>query len=105
MCTNEVKKLQPGTGCEAFLTTVQGKTLAHGFIFVGADTLVFDTVSGEGENILKHLDKYLVSEQVTLVDRTGEWAELLLAGPSAEDTLVSLTDAPVPEGRLSTRHG
>ena len=26
-CTNNVKQLQPGSGCEAFLTNLQGKTL------------------------------------------------------------------------------
>lgn len=28
-CTNDIKKLQVGEGCEAFITSPQGKTLGH----------------------------------------------------------------------------
>src|SRR3954464_3366085 len=28
-CTNEVRSLTPGQGCEAFITTIQGKVLGH----------------------------------------------------------------------------
>ena len=101
LCTNEVKKLPTGAGCEAFLTSVQGKTLGHGFIIVGPDSLVLDTVAGQSEILLKHLDKYLVSEQVTLADRTGQWAELLLAGPTSEAVLTSLANTPLPHDRLA----
>ncbi|HSG73036.1 MAG TPA: hypothetical protein VLA12_21665, partial [Planctomycetaceae bacterium] len=28
-CTNEIKKLEPGEGCEAFFCNVKGRILAH----------------------------------------------------------------------------
>lgn len=101
LCTNEIRKLMPGAGCEAFLTSVQGKTLAHAFIFATDDSLLLDTVPGEVEKILKHLDHYLVCEQVALTDRSGEWSELLVAGAESERLLSELTGERLPEVRLA----
>lgn len=101
LCTADVKRLPPGAGREAFLTTVQGKTLGHGFLFAGPATLVIDTVAGQAETILKHLDHYLITEQVTLTDRSQEWSEFLLAGPQAESLLAECLGVQVAEPRLS----
>jgi folate-binding Fe-S cluster repair protein YgfZ len=72
LSTNEIKKLAAGAGCEAFITSVHGKTLGHGFIFAEPEALVLDTVAGQSETLLKHLDHYLVCEQVVLADRSHE---------------------------------
>ena len=101
LCTQEIRKLPAGAGCEAFLTTVQGKTLAHVFVFAGPESLVLETVAGEAEKILKHLDHYLVSEQVTLTDRSDQWSELYLAGAQSERVLGDLTDTRLGEARLA----
>ncbi len=74
LTTNEVRKLQPGGGCETFLTEVHGKTVAHVFLFSGIETIILDAVGGQAETILKHLDHYLISERVTLEDRSAAWA-------------------------------
>ncbi len=84
LCTNEVRRLAPGTGREAFFTTVQGKTLGHGLIYVGDESLVLDTVEEQNERLLKHLDHYLVCEQVELHDRSARWGELLVSGAAIE---------------------
>ena len=101
LCTNNVRQLEVGAGCEAFLTTVQGKTLAHVFIFACPKSLVIDAVGGQGETILTHLDHYLISEKVTLDDRSREWTELLLAGPGSEPLLAKLGDVRIPPALLS----
>ncbi len=66
LCTGEIRKLAPGAGCEALLTNVQGKILAHVLIFSGPDSLVLETVPGQAEKILAHLDRYLIREKVEL---------------------------------------
>ncbi len=84
------------------MTSVQGKTLAHVFVFATEDSLVIDTVPGEAEKILKHLDHYLVCEQVTLIDRSSEWSSaLLVAGAESERLLSELTGDRVPDARLA----
>src|SRR5439155_9007426 len=77
-CTNDIRGLKPGGGCEAFITSVQGRILGHVLVFCGAETLVLETVPGQSDRLLTHLDRYLIREDVTLADRTGEWGELLL---------------------------
>ncbi len=101
LSTNEIKKLAEGAGCEAFITSVQGKTLGHGFIFAEPEVLVLDTVGGQSGPLLKHLDHYLVCEQVVLADRSQEWFELLLAGPDAEPLIERLWNVALPATRLS----
>ncbi len=101
LCTNEIKKLAPGRGCEAFFTTVQGKTLGHGFIFAEADVLVLDSVAGQGDTLLKHLDRYLVCEQVTLTDCSGDGFEVVLAGPKSAAIVAEVFGTAVPTERLA----
>lgn len=101
LCTNEVRKLAAGTGCEAFLTSVQGKTLGHALIYVGPEAIILDTVPGESEKLYKHLDRYLVCEQVTLTDRSQQGSNLLLAGATSPALLESLTGVRLGEHRLA----
>ncbi len=83
LCTNDIQRLQSGQGCEAFVTSVQGKCLGHILVFAGDDSLVLETSPGQAEKLLSHFDRYLITEDVQLVDRSQDWAELLLGGPEA----------------------
>jgi folate-binding protein YgfZ len=86
-CTNDVRSLTPGTGCEAFLTTVQGKVLAHVLVFCGEDSLWLDTTAGTEERIAQHLNKYIITEDVEVHVRTPEFGELYVAGAKAPQLL------------------
>ncbi|QDT55547.1 glycine cleavage system aminomethyltransferase T [Caulifigura coniformis] len=89
-CTNDIKKLQPGQGCEAFLTSIKGRILGHIFVFAGSDDLVIDTVPGEDVKIRDHLDRFLITEDVqieVITERSRcvylfgrDWPALLQAG-------------------------
>lgn len=79
-CTNDLLPLQPGQGCEAFLTSLQGKVLAHLFVFVGDDHLAIESAAGSEDAIAAHLDKYLITEDVEIHRRTADWGEFLLIG-------------------------
>ncbi|MBI2825014.1 MAG: aminomethyl transferase family protein [Planctomycetia bacterium] len=81
LCTNEIRRLPAGAGCEAFLTDAHGHVLAFVYVFCTADSLVLETVAGEEQRLLAHLDRYLIREKVELCPRSADWAELLVAGP------------------------
>ncbi len=100
MCSNEIRKLPEGSGCEALLLDAHGKVLAHVFVFCRADSLVLETVGGQAERILKHLDRYLIREKVELHDRTTDWAELLVAGEDSARLLSQVMSRPAPEALL-----
>lgn len=86
-CTNEVKGLAIGSGCEAFVTNVQGKLLAHLFVYAGESALHLVGAPGIAERVIKHLSRYQINEDVTFRDASGEHRLLLVAGPAAGMTL------------------
>lgn len=79
-CTNEVKGLEPGEHCEAFLTSVKGKILAHVLVHARGDELVLITMPGQAEKIAAHLDRYVIREDIQLRDTTAERAYVLISG-------------------------
>jgi folate-binding protein YgfZ len=101
LCTNDVKNLPVGAGCEAFLTSAKARVLAH--VLVGhyaqddGAVLWLDTIAGPAEALLAHLNRYLISEQVELADRTSELALFRLCGPAAVSTLQSLLEQSVAD--------
>ncbi len=101
LTTNEIRKLPDGSGCETFFTTVQGKTLAHAFVFATPDSHVIDTVPGQAEILLAHLDHYLVSERVAFADLSRQRCEFWLAGADSEALWQRLTGAAPPQARLA----
>jgi tRNA-modifying protein YgfZ len=104
LCTNAVRELPPGKGCETFLLNVKGHIVGHVFLFVGKQSLVLETVPGQSGPLMAHLDRYLIREDVQLYDRSAEWAELLLAGVQAE-TLLTEHGLTVPQQRLEHTAG
>lgn len=90
-CTNDVKRLAPGTSCEAFFTNVKGKIIGHGLIACRDNELVIIGVPGQNEAIVQHLDRYVIREDVQLRDLTGERCYFLVTGErptGAESKLV-----------------
>jgi tRNA-modifying protein YgfZ len=85
-CTNDIKKLQPEEGCEAFVTNVKGRILGH--------VLVFATVSQDGPlwihsdpgtapALLEHFNRYVITEDVQFIDRTAEYEKVFACGKDA----------------------
>lgn len=103
LSTAHVKKLQPGEGAEAFITNVQGKTIGFGWIFCTPQSLILETVPGQAAVLMPHLDRYHITEDVTLTDRSEDWAELLVAGPKAAEHLQACLQTPLPESYLAHR--
>jgi folate-binding protein YgfZ len=82
-CTNDVKRLSTGQACEAFVTNVKGRILGHVWIEAGSSSLRLDLGPVPTERLLAHLERYIINEEVAITDRTQEWGELLVMGPSA----------------------
>jgi tRNA-modifying protein YgfZ len=102
LCTNDIQKLAPGTGCEAFLLTAKARVVAPVLVFAsklpdGREVLWLDTGPGLGDKVLKHLDRYLISEQVELADRTQEFAQFHPAGPEARAVLQRALHTDMPD--------
>jgi folate-binding protein YgfZ len=77
--TNDVKRLAPGESCEAFFTNVKGKIVGHGLINCWDDELVIFGPPGQSPQLIAHLDRYIIREDVQLTDRTTDRRYLLVA--------------------------
>ena len=95
-CTNDIKGLGLNRGCEAFITTIQGKLLAQVTAWNGPEELVLLGPAGQGPRLLKHLMKYHMNEELELSDVTARRASLLLTGPGAERGCGELGLAALP---------
>ena len=87
-CTNDIKALQPGQGCEALLTNIKGRVLGHLYVFATPSSLWLDTFPGHEATIITHLDRYVIREDVNLIGKTSERGELLVTGPHAAQLLM-----------------
>lgn len=98
-CTADVKGLAVGSGVESFLTSVQGKTLSHGFIWSDDGELEWESEPGQAERLLAHLDRYLLRDEVRLADLGPARWQLWLLGPRAAEAMGRIGLA-VPAERL-----
>lgn len=85
LVTNAVKNLQPGEGNYAFAANVKGRILFDGNIIVLADRIWFDIDRRYSPKAMAHFDRYIISEDVRLTDRSDEFCRLALLGPMAPD--------------------
>jgi folate-binding protein YgfZ len=94
--TNDIKLLTPGRGCEAFVTSTQGKTLGHVLILSEAEKYLLDTTPGQAAALISHFERYVITEDVQFTDRTAQLCDILIAGPNATALLDTVTGANPP---------
>lgn len=93
-CTNDIRRLKPGEGCEAFLTNIKGRIIGHVLVFAGDESLWLMSPPDGAEGALRHLSKYLLTDEVQLHLRTGAWGVLAVIGPHAPIWLEERMHAP-----------
>jgi aminomethyltransferase len=96
MTTNHVQQLQPGQGCYAYLLSAQGHIQADLNLLCLKDRFLLDTEPETRERVFRHLDKYIIADDVRLEDVTEPLACLVVEGPHAAAVLAA-TGAPAPE--------
>ncbi len=82
--TNNVKDLRAGQGCYAALVTAKGKLESDLNIFCLPDELLLDFEPGLTERVTQRLDKYIIADDVQVVDVAAHYGLLSVQGPKAE---------------------
>ncbi len=100
LCTANILKLPIGECTEAFFLNAKGKTIDYGHIFATSTSLWVELESGRSTGMIKHLDRYLFREKVTLHERTMSHGQMHLVGPKALEFLQGLTSSAWPANRL-----
>ena len=101
LSTNDIKNLPLGDGCETYFCDPRAKVKFQAWVYhvrLG-DTrhaMWVETTPGRNTELVQYLDRYLISEQVEIADRTADFAQFHLAGPKANDVLSAALGEPVP---------
>src|SRR5574339_240322 len=68
LLTNDVAALLPGTGCYAALLTAQGRMVSDMYVVETGDAIVMDLEPAVAPQIAAHLDRFVITEDVTVTD-------------------------------------
>ena len=88
--TNSVKDLEVGQGCYAALTTAKGKMQSDLNIYCLANELLLDFEPGLGGVIAQRLEKYIIADDVQVVDVAAHYGLLSVQGPRAGNVVSAL---------------
>src|SRR6185437_7216920 len=88
--TNDVNRLRPGEGCYAAVTTAKGKMESDLNIYALQDELLLDFEPGLTAKISQRLEKYIVSDDVQVVDVATLYGLLSVQGPKSEEVVRAL---------------
>ena len=91
--TNDIKKLALGSGCEAFVTSPQGKTLGWVSILAAEDHHLLRADPNGLDLVMPHFAKYAVFDDVAFEDEGPSTAEIQVWGHFARPLLVSLAES------------
>ncbi len=100
LSTNHIQQLQPGQGAYAFFLTAQGRIVADARILCFEESLLIDLEPETREPMMKHIDHYIIADDVTLEDETAQTFSFGIEGASARAFLEHLS-IPVPLERES----
>jgi folate-binding protein YgfZ len=87
--TNDVKKLRVGEGCYAAITTNKGKMESDLNIFNLQDELLLDFEPGLAGKISQRLGKFIVADDVQIVDVAPHYGLLSVQGPGSEEVVLA----------------
>jgi folate-binding protein YgfZ len=97
--TNNVKDLKPGHGCYAALTTNKGKLQSDLNVHCLAEELLLDFEPGLTATVAQRLGKFIVADDVQLVDVAPHYGLLSVQGPKAGEVIAALNLFAVVPGK------
>ncbi|MBI4718706.1 MAG: hypothetical protein HY763_12940 [Planctomycetes bacterium] len=100
LTTNQVKPLRPGDGNYAFAINAKGRILFDLVVLVRGDCVWLSLDQRFRETALAHLNKYIIMEDVTLLDRSGELTCVGLCGRRAPELLAAGETGPTTNAPL-----
>lgn len=88
--TNDVQRLRPGEGCYAALVNAKGKLQSDLNIYCLADELLLDFEPGYRDAVVQRLEKYVITEDVQLLDAAPHYGLVSVQGPRAAEAVAQL---------------
>lgn len=94
-CTNNINDLPPQHVCEAFFTDVKAKIIGHGYVAATDDRLEIWMLPGDQDALLKHLDRYIITDDVQL-QALSPIESVAIIGPQSS-TMLQAANLPEAE--------
>jgi folate-binding protein YgfZ len=85
LLTNEILKLNEGTGIRSALLNSKARVLADLYLYAREDDLLMDTGDVPGAIVKEILDRFVITEDVQVKDITSEFVHLTLQGQQAAE--------------------
>ena len=90
MVTNDIRGLSPGQGCYALMLTPQGRILTDMRVLCLEEALLLVVDADLVEKDQALLRKYIIADQVEVIDRSADLTILSLQGPKAAEVIAGL---------------
>ncbi len=103
--TNDIKRLSPGEGCYAALVTNKGKLQSDLNVYCLESELLLDFEPGLTERVVQRLEKFIVADDVAIVDVSSLYGMLSVQGPKSDEVVraLELFEALLPRAGHSHR--
>jgi folate-binding protein YgfZ len=100
LTTNHVQQMKPGEELYAFFLTAQGRIVSDVHVTCGEDHFLLDVEPEVRETLVKHIDHYIIADDVTLEDVTGKTFALMAGGKRVYGDLAAKEDTIAKLGLL-----
>lgn len=97
MASQPVESLSPGQGTYAFFLNAQGHIQADAELRVCQDHVLIETEPEAAGTLLRHLERFIIMDDVTLEDATASLAAIALEGPRS-DAVAAEVFGELPQG-------
>ncbi len=100
--TNDINKLKPGQGCYAALVSAKGKIESDLNIYSLENELLLDFEPGLTTSLLSRFEKFIIADDVQVIDVAADYALLSIQGPRADSVIAAVgLELAIPAQPLS----
>lgn len=89
-CTNDILGLPPGRGCYALFASPKGRIEADAHIYHLGDELLLDLEPGMAGPVTTRLEKFILAQDVQLVDAAPHYGLVSVQGPRAGEVVAAV---------------
>jgi folate-binding Fe-S cluster repair protein YgfZ len=102
--TNDIRALKQGQGCYAALITAKGKMESDLIVYALEEELLLDFEPGLTAKVSERLEKYIIADDVQLIDVSPHYGLLSVQGPMSDAALAKAGFVvPMDTSRFSFR--
>ncbi len=97
LLSNDIKNLKTGMGCYATLLTHQGRMESDLYVYAREEEFLLECPPAGRERLLQSLNKYIVSDVVSVEDASESLSVLSIQGPSSANLMERVLGIPLGE--------